>query len=43
MNPISSRLHGGCPVVVGSKWVGNKWIREYANTFHNKCIDNIDK
>ena len=27
----------------GSKWVANKWIREYANAFHNKCVDHIDK
>ena len=20
-------LHGGCPVLVGSKWITNKWIR----------------
>ena len=20
-------VHGGCPVVVGSKWITNKWIR----------------
>ena len=21
-------FHGGCPVLVGSKWITNKWIRE---------------
>ena len=35
-------LHGGCPVVLGSKWVANKWIREYANMFHSPCGDHID-
>jgi len=35
-------LHGGCPVILGSKWVANKWIREFANAFHNKCVDNIN-
>ena len=35
-------LHGGCPVVLGSKWVANKWIRENANIFHNPCGGHID-
>ena len=35
-------LHGGCPVILGSKWVANKWIREFANAFHNKCVDHIN-
>jgi len=35
-------LHGGCPVVLGSKWVANKWIREAANIFHRPCIKSID-
>merc|ERR1719367_1872408 len=35
-------LHGGCPVILGSKWVTNKWIREFANAFHNKCVDHIN-
>lgn len=30
-------LHGGCPVVLGSKWVANKWIRENANSLHHPC------
>ena len=37
-----SMLHGGCPVVLGSKWVANKWIRENANIFHSPCGNNID-
>lgn len=24
-------LHGGCPVLQGSKWVANKWIHERGN------------
>lgn len=24
-------LHGGCPVLQGSKWVANKWIHERNN------------
>ena len=35
-------LHGGCPVLLGSKWVANKWVREVANIFRRKCIGNID-
>ena len=31
-------LHGGCPVLLGSKVVANKWVREVANIFHRKCI-----
>ena len=34
--------HSGCPVVLGSKWVANKWIREIPNIFHRKCTGNID-
>lgn len=35
-------LHGGCPVLVGSKWVANKWVREWANAFKRKCVNHID-
>ena len=35
-------LHSGCPVLLGSKWVANKWIRELANMFHRKCTGNIN-
>ena len=35
-------LHGGCPVLVGSKWVANKWIREWANAFKRKCYGHIN-
>ncbi|CAH1268220.1 P4HA1 [Branchiostoma lanceolatum] len=30
-------LHAGCPVVIGSKWVANKWIHEGGNEFRRKC------
>ena len=35
-------LHGACPVLLGSKWVANKWVRETANMFHRKCIGHIN-
>ncbi|KAM3933923.1 prolyl 4-hydroxylase subunit alpha-3 [Leptodactylus fuscus] len=30
-------LHAGCPVLVGSKWVANKWIHEYGQEFKRPC------
>ncbi|XP_065941779.1 prolyl 4-hydroxylase subunit alpha-1 isoform X3 [Magallana gigas] len=30
-------LHGGCPVLVGSKWVTNKWIREEGQMDRRLC------
>ncbi|KAL3876426.1 hypothetical protein ACJMK2_034275 [Sinanodonta woodiana] len=38
--------HAGCPVLLGSKWVANKWIRETGQVFRRKCgktIDDIDE
>ena len=35
-------LHGGCPVILGSKWVANKWVREAANIFKRKCVNNVE-
>ncbi|XP_065573283.1 prolyl 4-hydroxylase subunit alpha-2-like isoform X2 [Artemia franciscana] len=29
--------HGACPVVLGNKWVMNKWIREKAQIFTRSC------
>ena len=29
--------HGGCPTVVGSKWVSNRWIMHYDNYQENSC------
>uniref|UniRef100_A0A8C9QSU9 Fe2OG dioxygenase domain-containing protein n=1 Tax=Scleropages formosus TaxID=113540 RepID=A0A8C9QSU9_SCLFO len=30
-------LHAACPVVAGSKWVANKWIREQGQEFRRPC------
>ncbi len=30
-------FHGGCPVLVGSKWITNKWIRSRAQFRHFPC------
>ncbi|KAL8571206.1 hypothetical protein ACOMHN_010667 [Nucella lapillus] len=30
-------LHAGCPVVIGNKWIANKWIWIYGNTFRRPC------
>ncbi|XP_066955575.1 prolyl 4-hydroxylase subunit alpha-2-like [Macrobrachium rosenbergii] len=32
-----STLHGACPVVHGSKWVSNKWIRERGQFLRRGC------
>ena len=29
--------HGGCPVLFGTKWVSNKWIREGSQMFKRPC------
>jgi len=29
--------HAGCPVLLGSKWVANKWIHEYGQEFRRPC------
>ncbi|XP_077999578.1 prolyl 4-hydroxylase subunit alpha-1-like isoform X2 [Glandiceps talaboti] len=29
--------HAACPVLVGSKWVSNKWIHEYGQEFRRQC------
>ncbi|KAL3876427.1 hypothetical protein ACJMK2_034276 [Sinanodonta woodiana] len=29
--------HAGCPVLLGSKWVSNKWIRQHAQVFRRPC------
>ncbi|CAG7720789.1 unnamed protein product, partial [Allacma fusca] len=33
----SSTNYGSCPVLVGQKWVANKWIRSNAILFEQKC------
>ncbi|ELU16050.1 hypothetical protein CAPTEDRAFT_114796, partial [Capitella teleta] len=30
-------IHGACPVVLGRKWVANKWIHEYGQEFQRPC------
>eukprot|EP00045_Choanoeca_perplexa_P002770 m.26664 g.26664 ORF g.26664 m.26664 type:complete len:500 (-) comp11697_c0_seq1:53-1552(-) len=34
----SRTLHGGCPVLQGSKWVANKWIHEAGNDMCRKNV-----
>jgi prolyl 4-hydroxylase len=29
--------HGGCPVLVGAKWIATKWIFEAKQEFHKPC------
>ncbi|CAH1791268.1 unnamed protein product [Owenia fusiformis] len=33
----SRTYHAGCPVLLGEKWVANKWIRETGHEFSRKC------
>lgn len=30
--------HAGCPVLLGSKWVANRWIREHGQEFRRPCV-----
>ncbi|XP_077350362.1 prolyl 4-hydroxylase subunit alpha-3 isoform X2 [Festucalex cinctus] len=30
-------LHAGCPVLIGDKWVANKWIHEFGQEFRHGC------
>ncbi len=34
--------HAGCPVLLGEKWVANKWIREYNQMFRRPCGLSLD-
>lgn len=34
-DPLS--LHGGCPVVLGNKWIANQWVRANSQMFARKC------
>ncbi|KAH8384254.1 prolyl 4-hydroxylase subunit alpha-2 [Drosophila serrata] len=36
--PDKQTLHAACPVIVGSKWVCNKWIREREQLFRRPCL-----
>ncbi|CAD5121950.1 DgyrCDS10411 [Dimorphilus gyrociliatus] len=29
--------HAGCPILLGQKWVANKWIREFGQFFTRRC------
>lgn len=29
--------HAACPVLVGSKWVSNKWLHEYGQEWTRPC------
>ncbi|XP_028418603.1 prolyl 4-hydroxylase subunit alpha-1-like isoform X3 [Dendronephthya gigantea] len=33
----SSTRHAACPVIVGSKWVSNKWIHSHGQEFRRPC------
>uniref|UniRef100_A0A2M4BK34 procollagen-proline 4-dioxygenase n=2 Tax=Anopheles marajoara TaxID=58244 RepID=A0A2M4BK34_9DIPT len=35
--PDPRTLHGACPVMLGSKWVANKWIHERGQEFRHPC------
>ncbi|CAF4585666.1 unnamed protein product, partial [Rotaria socialis] len=32
-------LHAACPVLIGNKWVANKWIHEYGQEFRRRYPD----
>ncbi|ODN03007.1 Prolyl 4-hydroxylase subunit alpha-2 [Orchesella cincta] len=32
-------LHGGCPVLYGTKWIANKWIRSNDQMFIKRCLN----
>ncbi|XP_057684992.1 prolyl 4-hydroxylase subunit alpha-3-like [Corythoichthys intestinalis] len=36
-------LHAGCPVLIGDKWVANKWIHEYGQEFRHGCSQNHEE
>ncbi|XP_041797044.1 prolyl 4-hydroxylase subunit alpha-3 [Chelmon rostratus] len=36
-------LHAGCPVLVGDKWVANKWIHEHGQEFRHRCSLNPEE
>nr|XP_045588769.1 prolyl 4-hydroxylase subunit alpha-3-like [Procambarus clarkii] len=35
--------HGGCPVILGHKWIANKWIREHANFLRRPCSEDPEE
>ena len=38
---ISRTRHAACPVLIGNKWVSNKWTHEFGNEFVRRC--DLDK
>ncbi|XP_060929655.1 prolyl 4-hydroxylase subunit alpha-3 [Limanda limanda] len=36
-------LHAGCPVLIGDKWVANKWIHEFGQEFLHRCSLNPEE
>ncbi|KAK1786008.1 hypothetical protein P4O66_017563 [Electrophorus voltai] len=36
-------LHAGCPVLLGDKWVANKWVHEYGQEFQRRCSRDPDE
>ncbi|XP_042343059.1 prolyl 4-hydroxylase subunit alpha-3 isoform X1 [Plectropomus leopardus] len=36
-------LHAGCPVLIGDKWVANKWIHEHGQEFQHRCSLNPEE
>ncbi|KAM8853168.1 prolyl 4-hydroxylase subunit alpha-3 isoform 2-T2 [Synchiropus picturatus] len=36
-------LHAGCPVLLGDKWVANKWIHEHGQEFQHRCSMNPEE
>ncbi|XP_012935075.2 prolyl 4-hydroxylase subunit alpha-1 [Aplysia californica] len=36
--PDTRMVHAGCPVLMGDKWVSNKWIRESCQVFRSPCV-----
>lgn len=40
---IYDTRHAACPVLVGQKWVSNKWIHERSQEFKRPCSLNMDE
>ncbi|XP_022316920.2 prolyl 4-hydroxylase subunit alpha-1-like isoform X1 [Crassostrea virginica] len=40
---IFDTRHAACPVLVGQKWVSNKWIHERGQEFRRPCSINMDE
>ncbi|CAG7816864.1 unnamed protein product, partial [Allacma fusca] len=40
----SNSWHGSCPVILGEKWIANKWIRNYDQMFSqdHKCMKDTE-